>query len=113
MRLPFRVPSVTLAIATTLLGCVAGSWVRSERSAGGKAAGLLGAGLLLSLAGLLWGMWFPINKSLWTSSYVVFTAGMAAYVFGAVYWIADVRGHAAWARPFVAYGRNAILVFVA
>ncbi|HET9318096.1 MAG TPA: heparan-alpha-glucosaminide N-acetyltransferase domain-containing protein [Vicinamibacteria bacterium] len=101
------------AIATTLLGCVAGSWVRSERSPGDKAAGLLGAGVLLTLAGLAWGLWFPINKSLWTSSYVLFTAGMAAYVFGLVYWVADVRGHAAWARPFVAYGRNAILVFVA
>jgi predicted acyltransferase len=101
------------AIATTLLGCVAGSWVRSERSASARAAGLLGAGLLVTLAGLAWDLSFPINKSLWTSSYVLFTAGMAAYLFGLVYWITDVRGHAAWARPFVAYGRNAILVFVA
>jgi predicted acyltransferase len=101
------------AIATTLLGGLAGGWLRSARSPDRKTAGLLGAGLALTLAGLAWHPFFPINKSLWTSSYVLFTAGMAAYLFGLVYWVADARGHAAWARPFVAYGRNAILVFVA
>lgn len=101
------------ALATTLLGSLAGSWLRSERDADRKAAGLLAAGLVLTLAGLLWSRSFPINKNLWTSSYVLFTAGMAAYLFGLVYWIADARGHRAWARPFAAYGRNAILVFVA
>lgn len=101
------------ATATTLLGCVAGSWVRSARGANARTAGLLGAGLLLTLGGLLWDRSFPINKSLWTSSYVLFTGGMATYLFGLVYWTCDARGHAAWARPFVAYGRNAIFVFVA
>lgn len=101
------------ALATTLLGGLAGEWLRSDRSADSKTAGLLGGGLLLTLAGLAWHPWFPINKSLWTSSYVLFTAGMAAYLFGLVYWIADGRGHVAWAKPFVAYGRNAIFVFVA
>ena len=101
------------AIATTLLGLLAGSWLRAERAANGKTAGLLLAGLALVIAGLGWGASFPINKSLWTSSYVLFTGGMAAYLFGLLYWIADVRGHRAWCRPFVIYGRNAILVFVA
>jgi predicted acyltransferase len=101
------------ALATTLLGALAGSWLRTARSAAARTAGLLGGGLLLTLAGLAWHPWFPINKSLWTSSYVLFTAGMAAYLFGLVYWVVDARGHAAWARPFAAYGRNAIFVFVA
>ena len=101
------------AIATTLLGCVAGAWMRSDRSDDRKTAGLIGAGLALTLAGLAWHPWFPINKSLWTSSYVLFTAGLAAYLFGLVFWVADARGHGAWMRPFVAYGRNAIFVFVA
>jgi predicted acyltransferase len=100
------------AIATTLLGSVAGSWLRSDRTAREKTVGLLGSGVVLILVGLAWHPWFPINKSLWTSSYVLFTAGMASYLFGLVYWIADARGHRAWAQPFVAYGRNAILVFV-
>jgi predicted acyltransferase len=101
------------ALATTLLGALAGDWLRSDRSPNAKTLGLLAGGLALALAGLAWHPWFPINKNLWTSSYVLFTAGMAAYLFGLVYWIADARGHTAWARPFVAYGRNAIFVFVA
>jgi predicted acyltransferase len=101
------------AIATTLLGLLAGGWLRSGRSGERKTAGLLAAGLALVALGLAWGWSFPINKSLWTSSYTLFTAGMAAYLFGLLYWIADVRGHRAWTRPFVVYGRNAILVFVA
>ncbi|HET8646363.1 MAG TPA: DUF5009 domain-containing protein, partial [Vicinamibacteria bacterium] len=101
------------AIATTLLGALAGAWMRSDRSDDRKTAGLLVAGLALTLAGLAWHPWFPINKSLWTSSYVLFTAGMAAYLFGLVFWVVDARGHGAWTRPLVAYGRNAILVFVA
>ena len=101
------------AIATTLLGLLAGGWLRSDRDANRKTAGLLVAGLVLVVAGLAWGASFPINKSLWTSSYALFTGGMAAYLFGLVYWIADVRGYRAWCRPFVIYGRNAILVFVA
>lgn len=101
------------AIATTLLGLLAGDWLRSGRDGNGKTMGLLVAGLVLVVLGLAWGASFPINKNLWTSSFVLLTAGMAAYLFGLVYWIADVRGHRSWARPFVVYGRNAILVFVA
>src|SRR5512145_642851 len=74
------------ALATTLLGALCGEWLRTKRSPDAKTAGLLGGGLVLALAGLLWHPWFPINKSLWTSSYVLFTAGMAACLFGLVYW---------------------------
>jgi predicted acyltransferase len=100
------------AIATTLLGLLAGGWVRTAHDGRRKTAGLLAAGLGPAVLGLLWDRAFPINKNLWTSSYAVFTAGMAAYLFGLVYWVADARGHRAWCRPLVVYGRNAILVFV-
>jgi predicted acyltransferase len=86
---------------------------RSDRSGNRKTAGLLVAGLLLVVLGLAWGASFPITKNLWTSSYAVFTGGMAAYLFGLLYWTLDVRGYRGWSRPFVVYGRNAILVFVA
>ena len=72
----------------------------------------MGAGLAFTVAGLLWGLMFPINKSIWTPSYVLLTAGLGAYLFAALYWIADIQGHARWTRPFVIYGVNAILVFV-
>jgi predicted acyltransferase len=101
------------AIATTLLGVLAGGWLRSDRSGDRKTAGLLAAGLAGVLLGLSWSASFPLNKSLWTSSYAVFTAGMAAYLFALVYWLADVRGYRRWTRPLVVYGRNAIFVFVA
>ena len=100
------------AIATTLIGLLAGRWVRSDRDGNGKTAGLVAGGLVLVALGLAWSVTFPLNKSLWTSSYALFTAGMAAYLFALVFWIADVRGRRSWTRPFVVYGRNAILVFV-
>jgi len=56
---------------------------------------------------------FPINKSLWTSSYVLFSGGLAALAFALCYWSADVGGVRGWTRPAVVYGRNAIFVFVA
>lgn len=101
------------AIATTLLGLLAGGWLRGPRAPQAKALGLLGAGLALTLVGLAWSEWLPLNKNLWTSSYAVFTAGLAAYALGAVYWLADVRGHRGWTRPLGVYGVNAIFVFVA
>src|SRR5690606_30697559 len=54
---------------------------------------------------------FPINKNLWTSSYVVFTAGMALHCLAICYWLIDVREHRAWAKPFVIFGMNAIAAF--
>ena len=54
---------------------------------------------------------FPINKNLWTSSYVLFTAGYAMLALAACYWVVDVRGWRGWARPFVVLGTNAILAF--
>jgi predicted acyltransferase len=87
------------AIATTLLGLLFGGWLRSDRSANRKTGGLLLAGLELVFLGLAWSAFFPINKNLWTSSYVLFTGGMAAYLFGLLYWIADVRGTGPGAGP--------------
>ena len=63
--------------------------------------------------GLVWGRFFPINKSLWTSSYVVFTGGMGGLLLAVFYWAVEVRGWRAWARPFVVYGMNPLAVFVA
>jgi predicted acyltransferase len=99
------------AIATTLLGTFAGEWLRSRRSPQHITAGLLFAGSAGAVVGLAWGQWFPINKNLWTSSYVLLTAGLAAQFLAACYWLIDVRGWRRWAEPFVVYGMNAITVF--
>jgi predicted acyltransferase len=67
----------------------------------------------MTAAGLAWDTVFPINKSLWTSSYVLFTAGLASLFLAGFYWVADVKGYRSGLRPFVIYGVNAIVVFVA
>jgi len=110
---PEGVLSTLPAIATTLLGVLAGGWLRSARRPREKAAGLLAAGLLLEALGLLWHESFPINKNLWTSSYVLFTGGLASAFLGLVYLVADVHQVRGWTRPWAVFGRNAIFVFVA
>ena len=101
------------AIGTTLLGIFAGEWLRSERAGGPKTWGLLTAGVIGVATGLAWGLFFPINKGIWTSSYVVFTAGAALLLLGLFYWTIDVRMWRSWSKPMVVYGMNAIAVYVA
>jgi predicted acyltransferase len=107
------------AIATALLGLLSGEWVRSGRPPFAKAVGLLAAGLVLTALGVLWGeaapswLLFPVNKGIWTSSFVLLTGGLAAALFGLTYWVVDVAGFRRWAAPFVTYGKNAIAVYVA
>ncbi len=101
------------AVATTLLGIFTGEWLRSERTPESKVMGLLGGGVVGIGAGLAWGLTFPINKALWTSSYVLFTAGAGLLLLAVFFWVMDVKGLQVWARPLVVYGMNAIAVFVA
>ena len=71
------------------------------------------AGAVLMAAGEVWGRWFPINKNLWTSSYVLFTGGFALAVLALCYWMVEIRGWRRWGAPFVWYGSNAITVYAA
>ncbi|MCU1347523.1 MAG: hypothetical protein JWO56_553 [Acidobacteria bacterium] len=101
------------AVATVLLGVLAGEWLtRKERPLVERIAGLFAAGALGMFAGLLWGWVFPINKNLWTSSYVVFTAGFACVVLATCLWLIDLQGFRGWARPFVIYGVNPLVAFL-
>ena len=101
------------ALGTGLLGVLAAQWLRRpDTTASVKVRGLVAAGLACVLLGRLWNGWFPINKALWTSSYVLFTGGLALVLLAALYWLCDVRGYQRWATPAVAFGVNAIAVFV-
>jgi predicted acyltransferase len=101
------------AIATTLLGLLTGQWLRTSRPAVDKAAGMLVLGVLGAALGyVLDRVLMPINKGLWTPSYVVYTAGLALLALGTCYWLIDVRDHRAWSKPAVIFGMNAIAVFV-
>ena len=101
------------AVGTTLLGYLAGSLFRAGLDASEILRRLVVSGFVMTVAGLAWDTVFPINKSLWTSSYVLFTAGLASLILALFYWVADVRGFKSGLKPFVIYGVNAIVVFVA
>jgi predicted acyltransferase len=100
------------AIATTLLGVLAGEWLRGNAPMPRKVAGLLVAGGAAALLGLAWHAVFPINKNLWTSSYALFMAGLAAVVLAACIAVLDLAGWRRWAVPFRWLGTNAIAAFV-
>ncbi len=99
------------ALATTLAGVVAGAWLRSGRGAWERVVGLFVAGNLGLAVGAVMNVWCPINKSLWSSSYVVFTAGMALNFLAVCYWLIDCKGYRRWAKPFVIYGTNPIVAY--
>lgn len=101
------------AVSTTLLGLLAGIWLRSDAGPDRKAYGLIAAGAVGVALGMLWNTAFPINKPIWTSSYAVFTAGAAAMLLGVCYWAIDVRAWRGWTKPFVILGTNAIALYVA
>ncbi len=100
------------AIATTLLGVLTGHWLRTNRSQYEKAAGMLVAGMCCVATGWAWNPFFPINKSLWTSSYVLFAGGIGLQLLAFCYWLIDIKKYRAWATPFVIFGVNAIALFV-
>jgi predicted acyltransferase len=100
------------AIATTLIGVLAGRWLLTGRTTAEKVAGLFGAGAILSFLGWVWGVWFPVNKALWTSSFVLVTAGLSLQILGLCAWLIEVEGVDRWARPFVVFGSNPIAAFV-
>ncbi|MDR5728002.1 MAG: DUF5009 domain-containing protein, partial [Terriglobia bacterium] len=101
------------AVGTTLLGMLTAMWLRSKRSPALKAWGMLAAGILGILLGVLWGHWFPINKNLWTSSYVLFAAGWALIGLSICYWAIDIRNwRKGWTYVWLVFGMNAITAYV-
>lgn len=111
------------AIVTCISGVLAGMWLRRSsdpensisdiRSSNYAAvSGLFFFGVVLLGAGYIWSSYFPLNKSLWTSSYVLVTGGLALLVLGCCYWLIDIQGHRRWARPFIIFGVNALPLFV-
>ena len=100
------------AVATTLCGILTGHWLRSERPRVEKVVGMFVAGAVCVALGWVWNPSFPINKALWTSSYVLFTAGLALQFLGLCYWLIDIKGYRRWAWPFEVFGVNALALFV-
>ncbi len=100
------------AVATTLFGILAGELLQSRLQWRRKLAVLISGGAMALSLGLFWGIFFPINKNLWSSSYSLFMSGLAGLCLGLCVWIVDVRGRKVWSAPFLWLGRNAIALFV-
>lgn len=99
------------AIATALLGNLLGAWLLSANNPSKKLTGLIIASIITGMAGWIWGLVFPINKALWTSSYVLWTGGLAIITFAFCYWSIEIKGWKKWSRPFEIVGASALLVY--
>jgi len=106
------------ALGTTLIGLLAGLWLRAERSMKAKAMGLAAGAAACLVLGYLWSIWFPLNKKMWTSSYVLVAAGWSLAAFALIYWAIELRGwcRKGWTRglawPWLVFGLNAIAAYM-
>jgi predicted acyltransferase len=112
VRDPEGILSTFPAIGTVLCGVLTGEWLRKPSTMKCKFGGLLIVGAITLIVGRLLHPFFPINKNLWTSTYVIFTAGFAMVILALCYWLVDMRGRRRWGQPFVVFGSNAIAAFV-
>ena len=114
VRDPEGLMSTIPAIGTTLMGVLTGQWLRTEASPRSKALRIVAFGLLGMALGLVWDRWFPINKNLWTSSFALFTGGFALIFLALLYWVMEIKNwRGAWTMPFLVFGMNAIVGYVA
>ncbi len=104
--------STVPAIGTAMLGVFTGRWIGSDRPLAERLNGLFAVGALAMMLGLMWHWSFPINKSLWTSSYVLFTGGVACVSLATIMWITDVQKVTRWTPFFVTYGLNPMVAFL-
>jgi len=105
------------ALGTVLLGLLAGLWMRGSRTAKEKAAGLAAGAAALLASGYLWSVWFPLNKKMWTSSFVLVAAGWSTAALALAYWLVEQRGWGrgrgkAWVYPWLVFGSNAIVAYM-
>jgi len=101
------------AIGTALLGLLTGLWLRSQRSVKAKALGLVAGCVSLLAIGYFWSIWFPLNKKMWTSSYVLVAAGYSLALFALAFWAIELRGwRKGWTRPWLVFGSNAIVAYM-
>ncbi len=108
---PEGILSTIPAIATCLAGVLTGTWLKTKRADLEKVSAMFFFGVVLTAIGWIWSFWFPINKSLWTSSYVVYMAGLALCFLSFCYWLIDIKGYKRWTKPFVIFGSNALALY--
>ncbi|CAN5510457.1 hypothetical protein BH10ACI2_BH10ACI2_25050 [soil metagenome] len=127
---PEGILSTIPAIVTTITGVLTGTWLVhrdtgqvtgdetsdlslvTRHSSLAKVSGMFFFGVVLLAIGLVWNSYFPMNKAMWTSSYVCATTGLALLVLASCYWLIDIKGYERWAWPFKVFGANALALFV-
>jgi predicted acyltransferase len=113
LRDPEGLLSTLPALGTTLLGLLTGLWLRARQPHAAKALGLAAGTMICLATGYLWSIWFPLNKNMWTSSYVLVAAGWSLGVLTLAFWAADVRGwRKRWTWPWLVLGSNAIAAYI-
>jgi predicted acyltransferase len=100
------------AIGTAIMGMLAGLFIKSERTVLEKVSGLFAIGGVATVLGLGWNIVFPMNKALWTSSYVLYTGGIASMLTAFCIWIMDYKGYTKISKPFIVYGSNALTAYL-
>lgn len=100
------------AISSCLSGVLAAQWLQTQKTLIQKIRGLLLFGLIFVWAGLILDAGFPINKSLWTPTFVLLSSGYACLVLACCLWLCEVKQYRLWTAPFVVFGANAILFFM-
>ncbi|OJW16903.1 DUF5009 domain-containing protein [Mucilaginibacter sp. 44-25] len=101
------------AISTGLLGILAGSLLKTgHQHKGRKAFILAAAGVIFIVIAQIWNLDFPINKNLWTSSFVMQVGGLSLLLLALFYYIIDVLGYKSWAFYFKVIGMNSILIYI-
>lgn len=108
---PEGILSTFPAIVSGFMGVITGNSFLKSKSEQDRLIFLLVAGNILIFLGMAWGLIFPINKQLWSSSYVLYTSGLAMVVLGICYWVADIKRIRQFAPPFLAFGTNAIIAY--
>jgi predicted acyltransferase len=99
--------------ASVLIGVIAGELLQSGRTPRVKCLTMFGYGLALLLSGLIFSLWLPIIKLLWTSSFVLVAGGLSCLMMAAFYLLIDVLGYRRWVFPFIVIGMNALAVYMA
>jgi predicted acyltransferase len=108
---PEGILSTLPAVSTVLMGILTGHWLKTDKGDYEKVSGMFVAGIFGLLSGIIVDIWFPINKNLWSSSYVLFMAGMALLFLATLYWLVDIYDYKSYTKPFIMFGSNAIIMF--
>jgi len=108
---PESILTTVTSIVSGITGMLAGRLMISNHSPDEKVNYLMTAGVFAAATGYFWGLSFPVNENLWTSSFVMITSGFAALLFGAVYFLVDIKGRKRGTFPGIVFGANAITVY--